>query len=172
MIEVWKDIFGYEGLYKVSNLGNVKSLGNDKKRKEKILKSYRNKCDGYLFVVLCKEGKRKNIYIHRLVVQAFLTNPDKLPQVNHKDENKLNNNVSNLEFCTSKYNNNYGTHNERSAKTKKNGKLSKKVKCIDTNVVYPSIREIERQLGFDRSDISRCCKGKLNTCGGFHWEYV
>ena len=111
--EIWKDIDGYEGLYQVSNLGRVKSLHHNK---EKILKgSYNSK--GYYFVKLCKNGISKSIFVHRLVAQEFIPNPDNLPIVNHKDENPRNNNVDNLEWCTQKYNANYGTVRERQAQT-------------------------------------------------------
>ena len=119
MQEIWKDIDGFGGCYQVSNLGRVKSLDRNVKgnksnyiRIGKILspKTHRN---GYLCVVLCKDRIGKMYYIHRLVAQAFIPNPDRLPQVNHKDENKTNNNVENLEWCSAEYNTNYGTANDR-----------------------------------------------------------
>ena len=97
-IEVWKDVFGYEGLYQVSNLGRVKSL---KYGKERILKPLKDG-GGYIFVHLCKNGERKMYKIHRLVAFTFLTNPQNLSDVNHKDEDKTNNSVQNLEFCDKK----------------------------------------------------------------------
>ena len=121
MKEIWKDIPDFEGLYQVSNLGNVKTLDkyvgtgikhNSKvKRKEKILKQYNKR--GYLQVSLSKNNKRYYFNVHRLVVQAFIPNLDNLPQVNHKDENPMNNCIENLEWCTAKYNCNYGTRNKR-----------------------------------------------------------
>lgn len=121
MKEIWKDIEGYEGLYQISNLGRVKSLekyvntaikNNTKvKRKEQILKQY-NK-NGYLQVTLTHNNKRKYFGVHRLVANAFIPNLNNYPQVNHKDENTLNNCVDNLEWCTAKYNCNYGTRNSR-----------------------------------------------------------
>ena len=106
MEEKWKSIEGYEGLYEISTMGRVKSIERKVKHRnsyitlrEKILKPGKN-IKGYLFVVLCKNGKTKQILVHRLVCKAFLPNPDNLPEVNHKDENPLNNNVENLEFCT------------------------------------------------------------------------
>ena len=103
MTEIWKNIEGYEGKYQVSNLGRVKSMIGQ----EKVLhpKKHRN---GHLQIGLHKDKKRKTMYIHRLVAQAFIPNPDNLPCVNHKDENPNNNNVDNLEWCTQKYNCNYG----------------------------------------------------------------
>lgn len=121
MKEIWKDIPDFEGLYQVSNLGNVKTLDkyvgtgikhNSKvKRKEKLLKQYNKR--GYLQVSLSKNHKRYYFSVHRLVAQAFIPNPDNLLQVNHKDENPMNNCIENLEWCTAKYNCNYGTRNKR-----------------------------------------------------------
>ena len=116
MNEIWKDIVGYEGLYQISNLGNVKSLNYRRTGKERILNPGNNGC-GYLFVILCNNGKRKHFKIHRLVANAFLENPDNKSDVNHKDEDKTNNNVDNLEWMTRQENNNYGTRNERSSKS-------------------------------------------------------
>lgn len=114
MTEIWKNIEGYEGKYQVSNLGQVKSMIGQ----EKVLhpKKHRN---GHLQIGLHKDKKRKTMYIHRLVAQAFIPNPDNLPCVNHKDENPNNNNVDNLEWCTQKYNCNYGTRVDRIMETKK-----------------------------------------------------
>lgn len=114
MTEIWKNIEGYEGKYQVSNLGQVKSMIGQ----EKVLhpKKHRN---GHLQIGLHKDKKRKTMYIHRLVAQAFIPNPDNLPCVNHKDENPSNNNVDNLEWCTQKYNCNYGTRVDRIMETKK-----------------------------------------------------
>ena len=136
MIEIWKDIEGYEGIYQVSNLGNVKvldryvnsSIKNNKivKRQGKILKQYIKK--GYLQVTLTLNNKRKYYNVHRLVANAFIPNPDKLPQVNHKNENKYDNRVENLEWCTAKYNCNYGTRN-----SKIYNKTSFKKGCIPWN---------------------------------------
>ena len=123
--EIWKDIIGYEGLYQVSSLGRVRSLDRyDERncfRKGKVL-SPGIKPDGYLVVVLSCNGKHKTIKVHRLVAQAFIPNPDGLPQVNHKNEDKSNNRVENLEWCDAKYNINFGTARIRSINTKiKNG---------------------------------------------------
>lgn len=173
--EIWKDIPEYENLYQISSLGRVKSIQRKEKyknfyrtRKEKILKPAKDRF-GYLKVCLWKKGKMKNIKIHRLVAQAFLQNPDNLPQVNHRNEDKTDNRLENLEFCNSKYNCNFATRNKRIAKAK-----SIPVKCIETGVVYDSTMEAQRQLGFYHSNISYCCNKKygFKTVGGYHWEWA
>ena len=168
MEEIWKNIEGYE-LYKVSNYGRVKSL---KFEKERILKPGKNKC-GYLRVNLFKYGKRNCFSVHRLVAIAFIPNTLNLPQVNHKDENKENNCAWNLEWCNEKYNTNYGTRNKNASKSLiNNNKLSKKVICVETNIVYPSSHEAERQTGIFQQNIISCCKGRLKSTGKLHWKYV
>lgn len=161
MTEIWKDIEGYENLYRVSNLGRVKSLNYRRTGKEKIIKLGIIK--GYLCAHLCKDGKQKQYLIHRLVATAFILNPNNLLEINHKDEDKTNNRVENLEWCSRHYNINYGHRNQ---------KISKKVLCVETGVVYPSTMQVERELGFSQGSISKCCLGKLKTCGGFHWRYI
>ena len=113
MIEEWKDVKGYEGLYMISNLGRIKSLQGCKYRKqERILKQYK-KTGGYYQVSLSKNHKSKWFTVHRLVAINFIDNPNNYPQINHIDENKSNNSASNLEWCTAKYNNNYGSLPEK-----------------------------------------------------------
>lgn len=171
--EVWKDIVGYEGYYQVSNMGRIRSVdriitcadGRIRRCKSKILKSAKNQ-NGYLLVALGKDGKKKTFRVHRLVAEAFIPNPDNKPEVNHKDEDKTNNCVDNLEWMTSKENNNYGTANQRRSKT-----LSKMVICIETGVVYKSMMEVEKQTGILNGSISMACKGKYQTAGGYHWCY-
>ena len=123
MSEIWKDIEGYEGLYKVSNLGRIKSLPKFHKtrysgymKKERILKP-RFDTYGYLMVVLCKNKKEKNYLVHKLVANAFIPNTKNYDCINHKDEDKTNNCVDNLEWCDRYYNNNYGTRNKRISDT-------------------------------------------------------
>lgn len=164
--EIWKDIEGYEGMYQVSNLGRVKSI---KFRKEKILKPGRDTY-GYLHISLSKNGERKQYLIHRLVAQAFIANPDNLSMINHKDENPSNNRVENLEWCTAKYNNNYGTKIQRIA-----GKLSKPVLQFtkDGKLVkeWKSTMDVERNLGYSKGNISSCCTGRYKSAYRFIWKY-
>lgn len=170
MIEIWKDIENYEGLYRISSWGRVKSL---RYGKERILKPAN--VDGYLRVCLYKDGEPKWFKIHRLVAEAFLDNPDNLPEVNHKDEDKSNNNVNNLEFCSRQYNVNYGTGHQRSNETQTNGSKSKIVLQYNMDGVliaeYPSIMEVQRQLGFNQGYICHCCNGRFNKAYGFIWHY-
>ena len=174
MEEIWKDIEGYEGLYQVSNMGNVRSLNYHNEGKAQILRPQFD-CAGYRQVSLYKDRKKKSHKIHRLVAQAFIPNPDELPCINHIDEDKINNRVDNLEWCDHAYNNNYGTHNERIANAQRNNRhQSKQVRCVETGEVYPSQSEASRRTGIFQCHISDVCckKPKRKTAGGFHWEYV
>ena len=177
-IELWKDVKDYEGLYQVSTLGRVRSLDkyvNTKNRnvdkvlkRGKILKPTYNQ-DGYLTVSLYKDGKGTRFLVHRLVAEAFISNPLNLPVINHKDEVKDNNHPYNLEWCTDEYNKNYGTAIKRSAE-----KRSKKVYQYDLQGnlinVWASTMDCDRN-GYDHRTISACCLGKLKTHQNFIWSY-
>ena len=160
-MENWKDIKGYEGLYMVSDQGRVRSLPRAT-TKGRILKPIKLR-DGYLYVVLSKNGKHKRMAIHRLVALVFISNPDNKPQVNHKSEVKTQNNVENLEWVTPSENINYGTRNERDSKNKINGKGSKQViqTTLDNTIIkiWPSASEAGRN-GFNLGNIVLCCQGK------------
>jgi len=172
-MEVWKVIKGYEGLYQVSDLGRVKSL---KFGKERILAGVKDK-DGYLRVGLCYGGKERMFFVHRLVAEAFIPNPDNLPQVNHRDECKTNNIVTNLEYCDANYNTNYGTRNERAAKARINHPTKSKSVyqyTPDGSLVglYPSVSEAKRRTGYDQAYVSACCRGEHKTAYGYLWSYT
>lgn len=174
-MEIWKPIKGYEGLYEVSNLGSVKSLAR-KTTSGKHRVCHQTKC-GYISVGLWKNGAKKQFLVHRLVADAFIPNPNNKPQVNHIDENKSNNRVDNLEWCTNLENHRHGTINKRLSNILKNNpKTSKPVNCYTKNkcfvCLYPSISEAERKTGIFNQSIVQCCKGKLKTAGGFIWEYA
>lgn len=189
MEEIWKDIKGFEDKYQISNLGRVKKkqtlkthyLGGISIVKEKILKPNKHR-EGYLYAQLIIDGKLTPIGIHRLVAEAFIPNPNNLSQVNHKDENKSNNCVDNLEWCTAKYNMNYGTHNERVSKNNKGKKMSeetlnkirKKIMqfTLDGELVkiWDSIKDATLN-GFNCGAIGRCLKGNLNKHHNFIWKY-
>lgn len=184
-IEIWKDVKGYEGLYQVSNLGRVKSLERDvfnyrgtlmHHMEEKILVQRIGK-RGYAYVNLYLNGKYKSIQTHRLVALAFIPNPENKPQVNHIDEVKTNNAVENLEWCTSVYNNNYGTRIQRCVQNRKSQKLgnhpnAKAVFCVELNKTFDCIKRAEKELGININCIVKVCKGKGKTAGGFHWRYA
>lgn len=180
MEEEWRDIKGYEGLYQISSKGQVKSLARpckgfgDYYAKERIKKISRDGV-GYCRVALSKNGKKKHILVHRLVAKAFIPNPDNLPEVNHKDENKENNYVDNLEWCTPKYNSNYGNRNEKLREI--NRRYFKAVYQIDKNTgeiikLWECIREASRKLSIRDHLISRVCKGRNETAGGYKWMYA
>ena len=163
--EVWKDVVGFEGFYKVSNRGNVHSVD----RKDSMGRKWGGRTlrpsydkGGYLHVCLYKNGKAKNKFIHRLVAEAFISNPENLPQINHRDEVKVNNNVSNLEWCTRKYNMNYGTRNERATQTQ-----FKKVKAVNVEngeiLAFNSAKEAHSK-GY--SSASRACRGAYTSGRG------
>lgn len=163
IVEEWKDIKGYEGLYKISNLGRVKSFQGVK---ERILKSNIQNC-GYEYVVLAMNGKFKTKNIHRLVAEIFIPNPNNYKEINHIDENKHNNNVNNLEWCTRSYNASYGNTPKSKEKVilqyNKNGDFIKK---------WKSISEVERQLKISHVSIVNNCKNKRKTAGGYIWKYA
>ena len=166
MTEVWCPIKGYEGQYEVSDKGRVKSL---KYGKERMLIQVRDS-GGYLVVNLYKNSEKKMYYVHRLVSQAFIPNQNNLPEVNHKDENKTNNYVQNLEWCTDKYNTNYGTRNQRVSE-----KLSKPVLQYTESGAFvrewKSMQDVQRNLNYGQCNISRCCNGILKTAYGYIWKY-
>lgn len=181
--EIWKDIPGYEGLYKASNLGRIKSLPKRKNgrcagfyiMRERILKPQQSGC-GYLFVRLATmvNGKINKEYVHRVIATAFITNPNNLPQINHKDENRTNNHVDNLEWCDAKYNMNY------------NGKAYRTAECHRTKVAqytlngeyittYPIMTIAAISIGKTSrfaSNISACCKGTVKSSHGYIWKYA
>ena len=152
-----KDIVGYEGLYAVTPEGEVWSYRNERFLKPK------HGVKGYLFVTLCKDGKEKNYKIHRLVAEAYLPNPDNLPQINHKDENKTNNCLQNLEWCDAKYNINYGTRTEKTKKPILQFTL-------DGEFVreWSSATDVGKEVS---THICNCLKGRKKSAYGFIWKY-
>lgn len=167
MKEIWKDIPGYEGLYQVSNLGKVKSLYNYRGIGNLLKPKLKN---NYYQVGLRKNNIRKWVSIHRLVAKTFISNPNNLPQVNHKDENKLNNNADNLEWCSALYNNIYGN---RISKVKE--KLEKPIIQYDTegNVIkkWNSLKEASETLNISKGNISCCLNGKYKQTHNFMFKF-
>ena len=167
LVEVWKSIMGYEGLYEVSNLGRVRSLDREIVRyngthiKRGKMKAICNISNGYKGVNLCKDGKQKTHKVHRLVAQAFLPNPNNLPQVNHKDEDKTNNRVDNLEWCNNEYNINYSWAIPIMSLNPINGEVIK----------YASSVEASSVTGINKSSICMVLKNKRKFAGNLYWGY-
>lgn len=172
--EIWVSINNADN-YMISNFGNVKSIDrtihykNGKSRffKGRLLTPKKH-TRGYLIIsIVCNDGKYHSLYIHKLVAEHFIENPCNLPEVNHKNEDKTNNHNWNLEWCDRNYNINYGNRNDKVAK-----QLSKKVRCIETGVIYESLHEAAKLNNIHLSMIARCCNKERNTTHGYHWEYV
>ena len=174
LIEQWRSIEEYENLYQISNYGNVKN------HKNQLLKPMND--GNYLNVDLYKNEKKKRYKIHRLVAKAFIPNPEDKKEVNHIDGNKLNNKYSNLEWVTPSEN---MIHAFKKGLAKVNKNMQGKFGEINPNSIirlqydingnfikkWSCAKEIERQLGIHHSHISKCCKGKLKTAGGYIWRY-
>lgn len=175
--EKWKYIPQYDGRYMISNLGRVMSLmdSQEQLRKNPIILSPRTTNNGYLDVCLHKCGHKKYITIHRLVALAFVDNPHNYPQVNHKDEDKTNNVYTNLEWCTGKYNSNYGSRNKKISIKRKNH-INVSIPIVQMTISgeiiaeYPSMREAARINLYEQAAIQRCCRGKKKTYKGYKWE--
>lgn len=159
-MEMWKSL-KYNEKYLISSEGKIKSLYTNKLIKPFIMEK------GYVEVSLWINNKRKTYRVHRLVAETFIPNPDKLPEINHKDENKQNNSVDNLEWCTSKYNHDYGSRNSKMKK--KICQLDKKDHLIK---IWDGIVDIEKELKIFGSNITTVCKGRRKTYKGYKWKYL
>lgn len=173
-IEEWQPVSGYEGVYEVSNFGQVKSVSTKKpyrngfrNAKPRILRP--NIINGgYSQVALTRDKKRKHYLVHRLVAEAFVENPNGLPQVNHIDGNKQNNCSANLEWCTAKENMIHSSANGFRSDTRAVCQFTKDGKLVRT---FYSIKEAARQTGIHYQNISSCLKGSYRSSGGFVWRY-
>ena len=188
-MEIWKDISGYEGLYQISNYGNLRSLVDKYGRKRIMPRKLQKSSKGYLQTRIYKNHVGKTVKIHRLVAEAFIPNPNNYPMINHKDEDKTNNCVylnddgsvdcakSNLEWCDNQYNANWGTGIERMAKKHINHpSKSKPVKqySLDGQFIkeYPSQTEAARQTGFLQASISQSCRRKISQTNGYIFTFT
>ena len=169
-IEYWKPVPGYEGLYEVSNFGNVRSLGFDSRHPGRILKKsqYPN---GYYYVPLHKDKSVKNIMVHRLVALAFIPNPDNLPFVNHKSEIKTDDSVDNLEWCDRMYNTRYGTGIKRMSEKHKK-RLQQYTLSGEFVAEWDSCASVEKETGWNQSNISKCARGEYKQAYGYTWKYA
>lgn len=156
-----RDIKGYEGIYAITDDGQVWSY-----RRNKYLAQRYDKY-GYLRTTLNLNGEKKTIFIHRLVAEAFIPNPEGKATVNHLNECKTDNRKENLAWATIQENNQYGTRTQRAAEGKK-----KPVRCVETGEVYESVKAAGAAINRWPANISACLNGKQQTCGGYHWEYV
>lgn len=175
MDEVWKDVVGYEGLYQVSNFGRIKSIDRINHKgmiiNGKIIKpriDYRNR----VFISLSKNGSRRNFVLARLVAYAFIynDNPEIKTEVNHKDENPLNNCCDNLEWCNHKYNCNYGTRIDR-IKSKQSIPILQYTLNGDFIAEHKSMHEAAKSINADAGHICDCCLGNRKWAYGFFWRY-
>ena len=166
--EIWKTIDGYSN-YQVSNFGRIRAV-KQRYRNKQFLKPSVDK-DGYLYVTLYNNKKKRSFKIHRLVANYFIPNPDNLPQVNHKDEDKTNNMAFNLEYCTASYNSSYGTRTKRSIK-KKIKKVSQLFLDGTPYKEYDSLTQAAYENGFCLSGISNVLHGRRANYAGYRWEFV
>lgn len=177
-VEVWRPVKGYEDYYEVSNLGIVRSYDRmvrckigmrcmkGKVLKQRIWGNYKSVC-------LVVGQVEERLYVHRIVAEAFIHNPDNLPQVNHKDENKLNNRADNLEWCTREYNMEYGTRMERFSASR--GKAIEQLTIDGKHVAtYRSARQAEKESNgkFKNSVINRAARGIHSVSYGYRWRFV
>ena len=174
LLEIWKDVQGYEGLYQVSNLGRVRSMDRWRKngtngyiQKGRILKQEISNC-GYSMVHLSFNGKVKGVLVHRLVAIAFIPNPQNKEQVNHIDGRKQNNNTDNLEWATQSENT---IHAHKKGLMTSNAK-KREVYCFQTNKTYPSIIQASAELGIHASGIGRVCRGEQKQTKGYTFKYL
>lgn len=164
----FRDVVGFEGLYKISDTGIVFSVRNNKELKPFVTEW------GYLSVQLRNNGKKRNKFVHRLVGEAFIEKSDGATEINHKDGNKKNNNVSNLEWCTSSDNHFHRCHVLGKRPTNlhvMHQKNSKQVVCIETGEVFKSITGAARSAGVGLPTMSAHLNGKTENCAGLHWRF-
>ena len=166
-IELWLPVVGYEGFYEVSNLGNVRRVG-----KTTPLVLCTNNKHHYATVSLCKENKKKTHLVHVLVAKAFLGLPKDGYEVNHKNENKLDNRANNLEWVTRKENSNYGTRNQRISEKLKVVKCKPVAQIKDGVIINIFPSTIAARDIADPGHIGHCCHGKYKSAGGFQWKFV
>ena len=187
MEEIGKEVPGYEGFYEVSNLGRVKrlpyqSIGRTIGKKKEYIRKFPERVmkaticvNGYYRVTLSKDGKQFYKHIHRIVAETFIPNPDGLPCINHKDENKTNNNVDNLEWCSYSYNNNYGNaRKKRSESYRLNNKRPVEMLSLSGEVIrkFSSVREAAIFVNGSPLSIDRAIKRTRKTAYGYIWNLI
>ena len=173
MKEIWKDIIGYEGLYRISDQGRIFSVKSGKIRETFVSNS------GYKMIHLYKNGTDRHFTVHRLVADNFIPNPFDFKEINHINENKLDNRAENLEWCNRKYNQEYsgnirkwvnaGANGNKVASSRKIARYTKEGILLN---VYIGAREVERMIGYSHQSIGRVCLGKQKTAYGYVWKYL
>lgn len=161
MVEQWRDVVGYEGLYKVSDLGKVRSV-----RRRRLLRPG-IKSTGYAQVTLSRDGVNRYYSVHRIVAAAFLPNPNALPQVNHKNGKKQDNRLANLEWCSASEN-----QQHKYKVLGKSGGHPKAVFCIETGQRWEAVHLAAQELNIHRTSISMVCHGRRKTAGGLHFKFL
>ena len=161
---MWRPVLGYEGIYEINRLGEIRRI-----KSGRILRGYMGR-DGYKRVSLTANGQTKPFLLHRLLAVAYIPNPLNYPCINHKDEDKSNNSLDNLEWCTHRYNLNYGTHNARANESRKKpiSQYSKDGKFIRD---WDSVTDLRNETGADITHVSSCCRGKRKSANGYCWQY-
>lgn len=184
-IEIWRDVVGYEGQYLISSLGRIKGIdriarrGNFSVRVPGLIKKVSINNRGYYSITLCKDARYRHFVIHKLVAQAFIPNPENKEYINHKDGNKLNNNINNLEWCTVSENNQHAYDiglkvGAALGKFGADNPSSKPVLLIarDNKIIeFAGIHEAARATGLNASSICAALRGRAESCGGYKWEY-
>ncbi|WP_051174508.1 NUMOD4 domain-containing protein [Ligilactobacillus saerimneri] len=172
MSEIWKDIKDYEGLYQVSTLGRIRSKRRRGTKGGIIRSTLDKKNTNYYKIRLCKNGHFQAFFIHRLVAQTFIPNPKQYPQVNHKDENRHNNYVENLEWCTNQYNANYGNCKWKGSISRRKGLKWVCQYSMDGKKIgkYKTLTDAARAVNGFPSNISKAIHGEINTAYGFKWK--
>lgn len=171
---MWEDVIGFEGLYKVNENGQVMSC-----KTGRIKATKKNNRD-YTQIHLYKDGHDHMKLVHRVVADAFIPNPNQYKQINHKDEDKNNNHVSNLEWCTNLYNRHYGTGYQRSVEKHDYQKIADSIRrtvvqmAADWSEIktWHGVMTAARATGVGEANIRRCCYGKSHTAGGYRWKYA
>lgn len=166
---MWKPVKNYEGLYEVSDSGEIRSLPRNGTAKHARAISQRIHKTGYMYCCLNKGNKQKNFQVHRVVAESFIPNPQNKPQVNHKNGSKIDNRVDNLEWVSQNEN---ALHSFQKLGHKASKHGMKPIMCIETGVIYESRRDAERRLEMSNGSILHALKGKVHRAGGFHWAYV
>ena len=172
MTEKWKNISGWSEKYQISSAGRIRSINYKRTGQARILNGF-TKVNGYQTISFREGGagsKQRRFMVHRLVAESFIPNPDNKKYVNHKDGNRENNDVSNLEWCTRSENERHKIYTL--GHTSGSCIPPKQVICVETGEIFPSVTAAARSIGVCQESVSSALRGKSKTSGGFHWKYL